>query len=117
MKFASVFISGPYSGDVEENVRKALEAADSLMALGYVPYVPHLCHYWELKSHKSYEEWNCYFNKWLTICDYVLRLPGESSGADAEVKLANELGIRVVDSIDSLVIASACYPLGKEIET
>lgn len=33
---------------------------------------------------------------WVAASDIVLRLPGESTGADLEVELANELGIPVV---------------------
>ncbi|GAG05287.1 unnamed protein product, partial [marine sediment metagenome] len=33
--------------------------------------------------------------RWLEVCDCVLRLPGESAGADLEVERAKELGIPV----------------------
>ena len=36
------------------------------------------------------------------VSDYVLRLPGESRGADAEVELAKSLKIPVVYNIGSL---------------
>ena len=38
--------------------------------------------------------------RWLELCRAVLRLPGKSDGADAEVKLANELGKLVFHDID-----------------
>jgi hypothetical protein len=38
----------------------------------------------------------------LQHCDAVLRLPGESTGADNDVRIATELGIPVFTSIDQL---------------
>jgi hypothetical protein len=40
--------------------------------------------------------------EWLAVCDCVLRLPGESKGADAEVKFAQEIGKPVYYSIAEL---------------
>jgi len=40
--------------------------------------------------------------EWITVCDCVLRLEGESPGADAEVVLAKKKGIPVFYSIDEL---------------
>jgi hypothetical protein len=38
----------------------------------------------------------------LQHCDAVLRLPGESTGADNDVRIARELGIPVYHSIDEV---------------
>jgi hypothetical protein len=38
----------------------------------------------------------------LQHCDAVLRLPGESTGADNDVRIAHERGIPVYHSIDEL---------------
>ena len=40
---------------------------------------------------------------WVERSDYLLRLKGESAGADKEVALAKELGIPVYYSIKSLL--------------
>jgi hypothetical protein len=37
-------------------------------------------------------------------CDAVLRLPGESTGADNDVRIAHELGIPVYTSIDEVPV-------------
>ena len=42
-----------------------------------------------------YERWLEYDMEWLTACDALVRLPGESKGADREVARAKELGIEV----------------------
>jgi hypothetical protein len=39
---------------------------------------------------------------WLPACDAVLRLPGESNGADIEVKEAQRLGLPVFNSLFDL---------------
>src|SRR5690242_1214868 len=42
------YIAGPYSKpDPAENTRIAVEYGEKVWALGLVPYVPHLTHYWE----------------------------------------------------------------------
>ena len=41
-----VYIAGPYTlGNVEENVRKAIFAADVILRLGHAPYLSHLTHF------------------------------------------------------------------------
>jgi hypothetical protein len=98
-----VYIAGPYSlGDVAENVRKAVQAANAVLDLGAVPYLPHTTHLWHLISPKPHEFWLWYDLRWLRHCDVVYRLPGESKGADAEEEFAGRMGIRVVHSIDDL---------------
>ena len=42
---------------------------------------------------------------WLECSDIVLRLPGESPGADREVAYALELGKPVYEGIDALLAA------------
>jgi len=91
-----VYVAGPYSkGDVMDNIHRAIRAANWLMDAGYTPFVPHLTGIWHLVTPKPYWAWLEYDNKWLRKCDAVLRLDGESSGADKEVELALELGIPV----------------------
>mgnify|MGYP001590497433 FL=1 len=84
-----IYIAGPYTlGDTIANVRAAIEAAEALLAKGHTPYIPHLSTLWHLVAPHPAEFWYAYDLKWLTLCDAVLRLPGESVGADAEVKAA-----------------------------
>lgn len=94
MKF--VYVASPYTkGDVAVNVRNNLEAADQIARLGYVPFAPLLTHFWHLLFPHPYEFWCNQDNAWVEKCDVLLRLPGESSGADKEVALARSLGIPV----------------------
>jgi hypothetical protein len=95
-----IYVAGPCSkGDVAINVRNALEAADELATLGFAPYVPHLTHFWHMLFPRPYEFWLELDNQYLPYCDALLRLPGESSGADKECELAHSLGIPVFDSV------------------
>lgn len=100
---AKVYVAGPITkGDIEENVRKAIEAANELADLGFAPFVPHLNYYWDMHRPRPYEFWIALDNEYLPYCDAVLRLPGESKGADGEVLLANALMIPVFHDIESL---------------
>lgn len=100
----TVYIASPYSkGDPVVNVRTSLEAADRLASLGYLPFAPLLSHLWHLISPHPYEFWTKMDLEWVQRCDVLLRLPGDSSGADAEVAFAAEHDIPVYHSIQALV--------------
>ena len=102
----TIYIASPYTiGDVAVNVRESFIAADKLVELGFAPYPPLYSHFWHFLSPKPYETWVELDNEWVLRCDALLRLPGESSGADAEVALAKEYGIPVFYSIDELAAA------------
>ncbi len=102
----TVYIASPYTlGDVVVNVRESLLIADKLVELGYAPYPPLYAHFWHFLSPKPYEIWVKLDEEWVLRCDVLLRMPGESSGADAEVELAKENGIPVFYSIEELAAA------------
>lgn len=91
-----VYVAGPYTkGDVAINVRHAIEAGDRLWARGFVPFIPHFTHFWHMMFPKPYEAWTSYDLQWLPCCTCLLRLPGDSLGADNEVSRAKQLGIPV----------------------
>jgi len=99
-----IYIASPYTkGDVAVNVKRQLDAADELIELGFAPFVPLYYHFQHMFSPKPYETWTKLDNEWIQQCDALLRLKGESKGADAEVKLAEELGIPVFYNILGLV--------------
>ena len=98
-----IYVAGPYTkGDVAANVRAAIEVANELADLGYAPYVPHLTHFWHMLCPRPYEEWVALGIDWVRACDAVLRLPGESAGADQEVAFAERNGIPVFNSIAAI---------------
>jgi hypothetical protein len=99
-----VYVAGPYSrGDIVLNIREALFHADWLMAAGYIPFVPHLTGFWHLCFPRAYESWLAYDMEWLRVCDALLRMSGESPGADREVAEAQRLGIPVFYSVPELI--------------
>ncbi len=98
-----VYIAGPYSkGDVALNVRTAVLAAEELCRRGHTPYVPHLTHLWHLISPHDIGFWYAYDMVWLKECDALLRLPGESIGADTEISMALSLGLKVYNRVEEL---------------
>lgn len=99
----TVYVAGPYSkGSTRDNIITAVNAADELMALGYAPVLPHLSHFWDLLSPKPYEMWMELDFAYVARCHALLRLPGESSGADREVQLALDRGVPVFYSVYEL---------------
>lgn len=100
-----VYIAGPYTnGGVSVNVRNAIFAGDELSAkTGVTVFIPHLCHLWDLIVTHEYEYWMKHDLAWLSKCDALLRLPGQSKGADLEVAEANRLGIPVFFDMESAV--------------
>ena len=101
-----VYVSGPYSGgDVESNVAEAIEMGQLVYNNGHIPFIPHLFHFWDqhLPHRNVYEDWMRLCMSFLETCDVLLRLPGESPGADREVERAKELGMKVYYSVKDLL--------------
>ncbi len=100
-----IYIAGPYTkGDVAVNVRKAIEAGTRLLEKGYAPFVPHLTHFWHMLFPQDYPVWIDLDAQFVPVCDAVLRLPGESSGADEEAALAEKLGIPIYYNEEELIV-------------
>ena len=98
-----IFVSSPYSiGDTVLNVRRACLAGDEILESGHIPYIPHLSHLWHLVSPKDYEVWLEIDLAILSFCDGVLRLAGESEGADREISEAKKLCIPVYYSVKEI---------------
>ena len=102
-----VYIASPYTAETAAerltNVKRSLEASDELIRVGFVPYAPLLSHYQDEIYPQSYGTWLALGLEWLDVCDCVLRLPGESRGADVEVSQAKSLGIMVFDNIFDII--------------
>jgi len=100
---ARIYIAGPYTnGDVAENVHNAISMANKLADIGFAPFVPHFTHFWHMIYPREYQFWLELDNEFIPLCDGLLRLPGDSNGADKEVKLAKRLKIPIFYSIDEL---------------
>ena len=103
-KKIKVYIASPYTiGDTAVNVRRQIDCYDELVDKGFYPYAPLYSHFQHMVHPRHYTDWLEIDNVWVLTCDCLLRLDGESSGADGEVKLATENRIPVFRSVDDLV--------------
>ena len=98
-----VYIASPYRlGNKARNVRRQVDAAHRLMRMGYAAWPPLLNHYIDIVHRHGEGEWLEQDMVLLRRCDALLRLPGESRGADLEVSMAGEWGIPVAHSYAEL---------------
>ena len=101
-----IYVAGPITkGDYPTNIRKAIDAGIELLECGYSPYIPHLDMLLVLVKPMRFETLIKWDLDWLILCDGVLRLPGESKGADIEIAFAKENHIPVFYSISELVVS------------
>jgi len=99
-----VYIAGPYtSGDTILNTRVAMETWLKLWAAGFIPICPHWTMFQHFLTPLPKQEWLEYDSYILAICGAVLRLPGDSEGADQEVEFATHNGIPVFFNIDAMI--------------
>ena len=89
-----IYIAGPYTNKdnevVKKNVVKAITVADQIALLGFKPFVPHLFHYWNDEFKHDYEFWMEQGSEWLSVCDGLYRIPGESDGSEREIEQAKK---------------------------
>ena len=100
-----VFVSGKYSGDIEDNIAFAKTFAENLWDNGYTAICPHL------NTAKFNEEgktkWHDYLAGDIVIlerCDALLALPNwkESDGSQVEIEKAYGLDIPVFESVEMM---------------
>jgi hypothetical protein len=111
-----VYIAGPISrGDLAHNITQATRAFVELARAGLAPWCPHWAAfsggvrltpsgtpYAEAAVHGcglDHADWLRVDLAWMAGADAVLRLPGESEGADREVAEARRLGVPVFGNV------------------
>ena len=99
-----IYISGPLtsSGNVLDNLARAMDAARALIAAGFAPFCPHLPTTSIRAGSMPHATWMEIELPWVAVADALLRLPGESLGADLEVARAEAIGIPVFATIADL---------------
>jgi hypothetical protein len=108
-----ILIAGPYrsgtGGDpglIEANLRRLEQPSWELHRRGHVPMIGEWVGLPILRvAGDSASDGDVLYevaSRLLQHCDGVLRLPGESSGADTDVRIATERGIPVWYSIDDV---------------
>ena len=116
MRDCLIYVAGPISrGDLRANVRQACEAGVRLMKAGLAAHVPHLtCFMGQvydgagavpevLPRGTVIEDWYGMSLIEVRRCDAVLRLPGESHGADLEAAEMRRLGKPVFHSVEEVI--------------
>ena len=111
MKRIKVYIASPYTNNGEirseyiklMNTINSMKVADELIELGFTPFAPLLNHYQDQLFKQTPETWYSLDLDWLDACDCVLRLKGESKGADIECEYADKMAIEVFHSIEQLL--------------
>src|SRR5262245_6852552 len=112
-----ILIAGPYRGGTNDDpklMQKNLEMLESVaLPLFRMCHTPMIGEWVALPlvklagSHKPGDDaWNeiqyPVAHRLLEKCDAVLRLPGASSGADNDVRIAKERGLKVFYSLDEI---------------
>lgn len=98
-----IYISGPITkGDREANFQQAADAQKALLAAGYAVLNPVLTMLLPGAFEIPHDTWIANDLPWVAVADAVLRLPGESEGADIECTYASDRGIPVFCDLDKL---------------
>jgi len=113
-----ILIAGPYrSGTndqpelMEKNLRYLEEVALPLFRAGHIPMIGEWVALPLMKVAGSKKTGDEIYNeiayptadRLLTKCDAVLRLPGESKGADQDIKIAKERGLKVFYRLEDII--------------
>lgn len=122
-----VYIAGPITkGDLAHNLNQATAAFVELARAGLAPLCPHwsayskpagwfphprapgakvLCEATAAGNDRmAYADWLGVDLPWVAVADALLRLPGESYGADAEVACARASGVPVFFSVNDVIV-------------
>jgi hypothetical protein len=114
-----ILIAGPYrSGTnddpilMEKNLRVLEEAALPLFRAGHIPMIGEWVALPLLRAAGSKKPGDAAYTeiaypvaeRLLTKCDAVLRLPGESKGADQDVRIAKERGLKIFYRLEDILM-------------
>jgi len=99
-----VYIASPYTiGNTCENVSKHLHVADTLIGHGFCVIAPLLFHYIDIIHPRPKDVYMQIDFELIKRCDVLIRLEGESAGADEEIQCARAHDIHVVYSVQELI--------------
>lgn len=104
IKKPMIYVAGPITvGPHPLNIRNGIDVGKTLRELGMIPFIPMVDFlYMVVYPHTTWEENLDYDEQIILRCDALLRIPGESKGADREVEFARSNGIPVFFDIASL---------------
>ncbi len=101
-----IFIAGPMStsGEPGPNLNQACHEAAKLVDHGFAPYVPHLNWICDAIEPSLIDAWKNSNRHFIEHSTAILRLPGESKGADEEVRFARDtLGLPIFFSAEEVI--------------
>jgi len=113
MKQLRIYVAGPYSPkncDLHtaiaigyRNTENAIEVGIEIIKKGHIPFVPHLSHYIHVNKNCPlnvpwYAIDNSFLEHWANALYYI----SSSSGADAELVLAQKLGLRIFRNLEEI---------------
>lgn len=98
-----IYVAGPIKlGHRMDNIRAALDAAEEIMRVGAIPFIPHLNSFWHVVHPHPVADWMRWDFAWLRTCQALFRLPGESVGSDDEYAEMVRLGRPVFTDMAAL---------------
>jgi|WetSurMetagenome_2_1015567.scaffolds.fasta_scaffold01488_32 hypothetical protein len=99
-----IYIASPYTiGDNFVNVQRQIETANELLDNGFIPFSPLLQSvYLNAQKERDYHLWLDNDYAFIERFDGLLRLEGESKGADGEVSKAHNIKIPVFKTIEEI---------------
>jgi hypothetical protein len=91
-----IYIAGPITiGDTLSHIGDAMKMWKWLLDVGFVPFCPHWSALQHMCTPVDHDKWLDYDFHWLRLCHGVVRIVGQSKGADMEVAEAKRIGIPV----------------------
>ena len=102
-----IYIAGPITkGDHPSNIRNGIDAYKHVLDIGGLPFCPMLDFLVRIVYPKEidYELLLDYDFQVISYCSAVIRIPGESAGADREEKFAKDNNIPFFTSWESLAM-------------
>jgi hypothetical protein len=111
------YIAGPYTvPDPVENTHHACKVGTRLIEDGIViPFIPHSALIWHLVTPRPPDFWYNYELLILLHCDVLLRIPGDSLGADIDVDTAIVNLIPVFTDIEQMYASVQSRPSTRAI--
>jgi hypothetical protein len=111
-----VYIAGPITnggkGYDMKSIHEATKVHLRLIELGFVSHCPQLTVFCDFMAPNRipYGVWLDLDQCYIDDCDVILRLPGESRGADRECQYAESIGIPVLDGLGNFLAEyKDCY--------
>ncbi len=117
MKSLMILVAGPYRSGTNdepermaENLRRLESVTLNLFRAGHIPMIGEWVALPLLRLAGGQRPGDAAWqeilypvaNRLITRCDAVLRLPGESKGADEDVRLAQEMGLAVYYNLEDV---------------